>query len=67
MEYLEDLITKFHCIKNVFIFPDAPSSPQNTGGNSLLNDFMGLQTSQPSQNTSVPDTNNQVIMSHAMG
>lgn len=39
---------------------DAPSSPQKNNANSLLNDFMGLEHPQPSQNSSSQETNNQV-------
>ena len=45
----------------LLISTDAPSSPQHIGSNSLLNDFMGIQTSQPSQNTSQPESNQVII------
>lgn len=38
---------------------DAPNSPKNTA-NSLLDDFMGLETSSPSQNNSSQSTANQI-------
>lgn len=39
---------------------DAPNSPQKNNANSLLNDFMGLEHPQPSQNSSSQESNNQV-------